>query len=772
MPPPPPIPTNSKTNPDLPIAGARADIVRLLREHDFLVVVGDTGSGKTTQLPAYLLEDDESRTDNDTFAPVAITQPRRVAATSVSRRVAEERAVTLGGNEVGYKVRFDSVAQRATKLTFMTDGVLVRECVGDGRLTKYKTIVLDEAHERSVDTDVLFGLVKQAVELRKGSNDKLRCVVASATLDAARFSQYFDGAPVLRVPGRSHPVDIYHSKQQQPMTRFGPADKRYVNAAVDVAVQIHKSQNEGHILIFLTGQDEIENACQALRREAAKLEDTIVVGERGPAMLVLPLYGALPQEAADRVFDQVDASQIRKVVVATNIAETSLTVPGVKYVVDPGYVKQKGYDPERAVASLVVVPISKIAAEQRAGRAGRTEAGQCYRLYSKACFDAMAPETIPEIRRSSMASVALALKSLRIVDVLGFDFLDAPDQKQLACALLELHALGALESHGILTPLGHAMASLALEPDLARAALESVHFTGEGATDPTVRNAVLAVVAMLSAEDVWYVGGKASDRRGAPSARRDAADQLRDEALDAHARFRHPRGDLISLLVVFSEYERACRSGGERTFARKHSLRDRALRFARKARDQLDAELARCERRENKRRRESSDGRVDLDEVCRALAAGLCLNAAERTLNDAYLLLPSASAHVQENKPEKSLVRLDAETEAPMSRPPDHICFHELRVNRHAKGSFARNVVVVDGKWLKKCRKRVGTADVGLLCGKEASAKAPVVAAPAAAAPAASSATAAAPVVVDGGQAVDAARARFLARRKQAKKKK
>ena len=152
----------------------------------------------------------------------------------------------------------------------------------------------------------------------------------------------------------------------------------------------------------------------------------------------------LPQEAADRVFDAVDASQIRKVVVATNIAETSLTVPGVKYVVDPGYVKQKGYDPERAVASLVVVPISKIAAEQRAGRAGRTEAGQCYRLYSKACFDAMAPETIPEIRRSSMASVALALKSLRIVDVLGFDFLDAPDQKQLACALLELHALGAL----------------------------------------------------------------------------------------------------------------------------------------------------------------------------------------------------------------------------------------------------------------------------------------------------------------------------------------
>ena len=360
MPPPPPIPQNSKTNPDLPIAGARADIVRLLREHDFLVVVGDTGSGKTTQLPAYLLEDDESRTDNDTFAPVAITQPRDVRCV-LARRVAKERAVTLGGDEVGYKVRFDSVAQRATKLTFMTDGVLVRECVGDGRLTKYKTIVLDEAHERSVDTDVLFGLVKQAVELRKATNDKLRCVVASATLDAARFSQYFDGAPVLRVPGSSHPVDIYHSKQQQPMTRFGPADKR-MSIGSSGRRGADPQEPERRTYIDLPDGPGRDRECvSGAEEEAAKLEDTIVVGERGPAMLVLPLYGALPQEAADRVFDAVDASQIRKVVVATNIAETQKTVPGVKYVVDPGYVKQKGYDPERAVASLVVVPISKIA---------------------------------------------------------------------------------------------------------------------------------------------------------------------------------------------------------------------------------------------------------------------------------------------------------------------------------------------------------------------------------------------------------------------------
>lgn len=368
-----------------------------------------------------------------------------------------------------------------------------------------------------------------------------------------------------------------------------------------------------------------------------------------------------------------------------------------------------------------------------------------------------------------------------------------PDETQLACALLELHALGALDASkgGALTPWGEAMATLALEPPLARACLEAVHFGDDArrpaeAPDARTREAVLAVAAMLSAEDVWFVGGDARDRRGAPSARRDAADELRDQALDAHARFRHPRGDLASLLVVFSEYERACRTGGERSFARKHSLRDRALRFARKARDQLDQELARVERRDAtrkgaassaKRPRDDAGGRVDLDAVCRALCAGLCLNAAERTMNDAYLLLPSAAAKyiptstdeaAKKRAPPPTLVRLDAETVGPMTRNPDWIVFNELRVNRNAKGSFAKNVVVVDGKWLKHCRRDVGSSDVEILCGREPKPPPPPDAA-AKKAGASSKAGAAAPAAAAPQKAdttaLDAARARFLARK-------
>ena len=338
--------------------------------------------------------------------------------------------------------------------------------------------------------------------------------------------------------------------------------------------------------VFLTGQDEIEEACANLRTEAAQIEDEAQKhGElAGPRLLALPLYGALPADVANRVFGDVDDAEIRKVVVATNIAETSLTVPGVKYVVDTGYVKMKGYDPSRAVASLVVVPISKVSAEQRAGRAGRTTSGQCYRLYSKQCFANMAPETIPEIRRSSMCSVALALKSLHVDDVLDFDFLDAPDETQLACALLELHALGALDAanKGRLTDVGFAMSRLALEPPLGRALLESVGFRkGSRRALPTTRESVLAIAAMLSAEDVWFVGGDRRDLRGGPSKRRDAADELRDEAFDKHAKFRHPRGDLISLLRVFTEYEKALGRGADGLgFAKAHSLRYRALQFA------------------------------------------------------------------------------------------------------------------------------------------------------------------------------------------------
>lgn len=650
----------------LPIAAAKEAILAALKTSKFLVVVGDTGSGKTTQIPQYLLEAG--------YAPMAITQPRRVAATCVAARVGAMNSKDV----VGYKVRFDTNVSRDTKLIFMTDGVLVRECVHDPMMTRYSTVMLDEAHERSVDTDVLFGLVKTATRRR----DDLRCVVASATLDAERFSKYLDDCPVIRVPGRAFPVDVYHSKTQQTMTRFGPASRKYVDMAVDVVAQIHSSQPPGHVLVFLTGQNEIERACGLLRDLRGDME-----------LRVLPLYGALPQETASRVFEDEEAN-VRKIVVATNIAETSITVPGIKYVVDSGYVKLKGFEPARSVASLTVVPISKVAAEQRAGRAGRTGPGQCYRLYSNACFDTMTPETIPEIKRTSMASVALALKSLDLDDVLAFDFLDPPDAAQLACALLELHALGALDKGPKLTDLGLAMTCLALEPNLARCLIQAKAYGQD--------HKVLTMCAALSAEDFFYSGPN-DDKVNVTAAR---------------MKFRDRRGDLHTLCNVYEAFVKE-NSRGAAPWCRRHFLRLRALNFARRAREQLHTELHRIDWPVSRR---PTDG----DPLILALCSGLCLNAAERCLNEAYVLLPSpglAYEHQLDNEksgPNVALVRIDEETAAAFTSSPRTVCFHELRVAHNSRGSFAHNVVVVEPpSLLFDARARLGKTSIDDLCGRQ-----------------------------------------------------
>lgn len=682
---------------ELPIKAAREEILSLVQAHSFSIVVGDTGSGKTTQLPVYLLEADKARSE-DLLCPVAITQPRRVAATSVAARVATNLSTEVGSKVVGYKVRFDSrVHSGGSKLTFMTDGVLVRECVVDPWLSRYRTIMLDEVHERSVETDVLLGLVKRAVLRRHG---ELRCIVSSATLNTEQFRAYFgQQSPVLRVPGRLYQVDVYHSRKRQTMTRYGPANRDYVEAAVDVASQIHSTQPPGHILIFLTGQDEIEKACQLLRAATHELE---------LELRVLPLYSALPREAADAVFEAVDEQRVRKVVIATNIAETSITVPGIKYVVDSGYVKLKGFEPSRSVASLTVVPVSKVAAEQRAGRAGRTGPGQCYRLYSKACFDEMQPETLPEIKRSSMASVALVLKSLDIDDVVSFDFLDPPDPDQLACALLELHALGALDTGPKLTSLGRNMARLALEPNLARALLEAARQS----SSHSVVEGALSICAMLSSEDVWL----SPQRRNS---------QYSDEDLRifaAHVRFRDAKGDLFSLLNVYESYE--ARKLDAPSWARSHFLRFRALQFAKRARLQLRDELDRITARWPRQRRNSGNDEFDR-QLVHALCAGLCLNAATRGLHaDAYVLLPSpAIAQLCRNADDQnqtvSLVRIDDATSMAFTSSPKAICFHELKIGHSSRGPQAHNLLVVDPPdILDTYRARLGTADLNDLNGK------------------------------------------------------
>jgi ATP-dependent RNA helicase DHX8/PRP22 len=364
----------------LPVVEFKEEILAAVEKHQIIICIGETGSGKTTQIPQFFADSAQLGGKQ-----IGVTQPRRIAAISVARRVSEERGGTLG-NEVGYTVRFDDKTSASTKIKFMTDGILVRECLTDKTLSKYAVIMLDEAHERSLNTDILFGLIKGACKLRPD----LKLIVTSATLNAEKFGKYFDDCPIIHVPGRVFPVDIYHSKTKQVMTASGPSNSSYVQAAVDVILKIHRKDEEGHILVFLTGQEEIERACHLLRTALRQQEQDN--GRSGAdsdrELIVLPLYAALTTEQQASIFkspkyllehgskggNSANGSNnnksgsggskgpklLRKCVIATNIAETSITVPHVRFVVDAGYVKQKAYDPQQGMESLIVVPSSKV----------------------------------------------------------------------------------------------------------------------------------------------------------------------------------------------------------------------------------------------------------------------------------------------------------------------------------------------------------------------------------------------------------------------------
>ncbi|KAL5638958.1 hypothetical protein ACGC1H_003356 [Rhizoctonia solani] len=522
-------------------------------ENQIVVMIGETGSGKTTQIPQFVAYTDIPHARGKL---IACTQPRRVAAMSVAKRVAEEMDVALG-KQVGYSIRFEDMTEPGTTfLKYMTDGMLLREAMTDHDLSRYSTIILDEAHERTLATDILMGLLKEVAKRRKD----LKIVVMSATLDALKFQKYFstggDGtmAPLLKVPGRTFPVETFYTQEPEP---------DYVEAAIRTVLMIHQAEDEGDILVFLTGEEEIEDACRKIRLEAEGLSSG---GKDGPGpLLVVPLYSSLPPAQQQRIFDSAPPGG-RKVVVSTNIAETSLTIDGIVYVVDPGFSKQKVYNPRIRVESLLVSPISKASAQQRAGRAGRTRPGKCFRLYTERDYiKQLEEQTYPEILRSNLANTVLELVKLGVTDLVHFDYMDAPAPETIMRALELLNYLSALNDDGELTPLGGIMAEFPLDPQLAKMLIVSPEFR--------CSNEILTIVAMLSVPNVWL-----------------RPNNQRKEADAAKALLTVPDGDHLTLLNVYNNY---FNNKDDKNWCWNNYLSQRALQQAENVRNQLERSMER-----------------------------------------------------------------------------------------------------------------------------------------------------------------------------------
>ena len=650
----------------LPIAASRERLVAEIRVRETLIVVGETGSGKTTQLPQYVHDAGLAG-----GLAVACTQPRRVAAVSVARRVAEETGTALG-DLVGYAIRFEDVSSAATRVKFLTDGMLLREATADANLERYGVVMIDEAHERTLQTDFLLGVLKQTQERRRVSGARpLKLVIMSATLEADSFSKFFGNAPVVYSRGRKFPVETFYTEE--------PEDD-YLDAALCAVCQINESEPEGDVLVFLTGQEEIESLGRLLRARAGARAPENAVNEEGqkettkkrassrvPALHVAPLFAAMPPEEQMRAFEPAPPGA-RKVVLATNIAETSLTINGIRYVVDTGLAKRRVYHPRSGVDELVVAPIAASQAAQRAGRAGREGPGKCFRLYCEDVMRSLEPHVTPELLRTNLSGVVLQLKAMNVDDILSFPFIDPPPREALVRSLELLYALGALGGDGRLNTLGRKMARFPLEPMAARAILAG--------HDEACAEDVIAVVSMLTTDNVFHERAKASSGDG--SAR---------EKNPGRERYAREEGDHATLLAVFRAFAK-CGAKRRAAFCAANGVHLRSMTRARSIFDQL----SRAARSEGVSPTSKGD---ETAPVLRALVAGFFLNVARRQVDGSFKTVSTGQRlgiH-----PSSVLFR----------RPPETILFNELvKTNR----LYARDVSAVAPEWLAEMSPRVYSA--------------------------------------------------------------
>ncbi|KAF9318340.1 hypothetical protein BG003_011353 [Podila horticola] len=614
----------------LPIYEYRQELLDAVAEHQVLIIVGETGSGKTTQLPQYLYEAGYTKGG----MKIGCTQPRRVAAMSVAARVADEMGVKLG-YEVGYSIRFEDCTSEKTVMKYMTDGMLLREFMSEPDLAGYSCLIIDEAHERTLHTDILFGLVKDIARLRSD----LKVLISSATMDAKKFAEYFDDAPIFNIPGRPFPVDVHYTTSPE---------ANYLAAAITTVMQIHISQGPGDILVFLTGQEEIDNAAENLEATRRKL------GKGIQELIVCPIYSSLPTDMQGKIFEPTPEGA-RKVVLATNIAETSITIDGVKYVIDPGFSKMLSYNPKTGMESLVVTPCSRASANQRKGRAGRVGPGKCFRLYTQwAYYNELDENTVPEIQRINLNSVVLTLKSLGINDIIGFEFMDPPPAETLMRALEQLYALGALNDKGQLTKLGRRMAEFPGDPMLAKTLImaEKYHCTEE----------IASIVAMLSVQNAVFYR---------PKDKKLHADKARQNLTK-------PGGDHLTLLNIWDQW---VESNYSIPWCYENFLQHKSMSRARDIRDQMVGLMERTEVA-----MVSNPNPADTAPIRKAITSGFFYNAAKLNKSgDSYKTVKSNQTVLIH--PSSSLYQVN----------PRWVVYFELVLTTK---EFMRVVMEIDSAWL------------------------------------------------------------------------
>ncbi len=639
--------------PELPISDRAEEIIEALRHHPVLIVAGETGSGKTTQLPKMALA-----AGFGIGGKIACTQPRRVAALSVSRRIAEELQVPWG-REVGAKIRFTDRSGVETLIKTMTDGMLLAEVQGDPELWEYDVIIVDEAHERSLNIDFLLGYL-QRLRVRR---PQLRMIITSATIDTEAFSAAFAGAPIIAVSGRTYPVEI----------RYGPIDEMaeergdftYLEAAAEAVGQVVAENRPGDILVFLPGEKDI--------RELRAMLD----GERLGRVEILPLFGRLSNAEQARIFAP---TQARKIVLATNIAETSITIPGIRYVIDTGLARISRYHSGTHTRRLPIEPVAQSSADQRAGRAGRVEAGVCIRLYSEQDYSSRPRYATPELLRANLAEVILRMVAFKLGEIESFPFLNPPSPGAVNAGYQLLQDLGALDGKRQLTPLGRELARLPCDPTVGRMLLQA---RDEGA----VRE-VLVIAAGLSIQDP----------RERPADAQEAADRM-------HAGFVHPESDFLTLLNIWEAYHEKLESLTQnqlRRFCRDHFLSYLRMREWRDVHAQLSQVM-----------RDLSPGpkgilAAEYDQIHRSIVVGLLSNIAHREAGNHYLgthhrnvmLHPGSGLFDKSSARHERKKFKGKQKPAPVSgkrTPPWVVCAEWMETSR----LFARTVARIDAGWIE-----------------------------------------------------------------------